>query len=168
MAQRTAFASTSEDGNGEEWNEDSEGGRAGAGGGMRMSQMIGPFGTAISHHAYSSTNSSPHRPSMGGESSGSQNLTPGDSAHASSGQGSFVYGGGTMPGPSPGGRYGYGAYGRLSEEAEGTEYQGAGGRIGGSLGTAHSSQEDLLGGQEPSFFSVVLNPRRTLRVVNND
>lgn len=34
--------------------------------------------------------------------------------------------------------------------------------------TAHSSMEDLLGGQEPSFFSVVLNPRRTLRVVNSD
>jgi hypothetical protein len=30
------------------------------------------------------------------------------------------------------------------------------------------SQDDLLGGQEPSFFSVVLNPRRTLRVVNMD
>jgi len=32
----------------------------------------------------------------------------------------------------------------------------------------YESGDDLLGGQEPSFFSVVLNPRRTLRVVNND
>lgn len=31
-----------------------------------------------------------------------------------------------------------------------------------------SSTDDLLGGQEPSFFSVVLSPRRTLRVINRD
>jgi hypothetical protein len=36
------------------------------------------------------------------------------------------------------------------------------------MGQSADSQEDLLGGQEPSFFSVVLNPRRTLRVVNLD
>jgi hypothetical protein len=35
-------------------------------------------------------------------------------------------------------------------------------------GQSDGSQEDLLGNQEPSFFSVVLNPRRTLRVVNLD
>ena len=67
----------------------------------------------------------------------------------------------------PGGRYG-----RMSEGDEGIEYLGASnpggyGRPGGSQ-TAHSSVEDLLGGQEPSFFAVVLNPRRTLRVVNLD
>jgi hypothetical protein len=59
-------------------------------------------------------------------------------------------------------------YAALNEEQDETEYLGAGhlGRPSGS--TAHSSMEDLLGGQEPSFFSVVLNPRRTLRVVNMD
>lgn len=64
-------------------------------------------------------------------------------------------------------------YAAVNEEQDETEYLGAGhsgpsylGRPSGS--TAHSSTEDLLGGQEPSFFSVVLNPRRTLRVVNMD
>jgi hypothetical protein len=69
---------------------------------------------------------------------------------------------------------GRGQYGMLNEEQhEGTEYLGAGAPGPGYLGrpsgsTAHSSMEDLIGGQEPSFFSVVLNPRRTLRVVNLD
>jgi hypothetical protein len=61
----------------------------------------------------------------------------------------------------------------VNEDHEGTEYLGAGlsgpsysGRP--SASTAHSSMDDLIGGQEPSFFSVVLNPRRTLRVVNLD
>jgi hypothetical protein len=31
-----------------------------------------------------------------------------------------------------------------------------------------SSTEDLLGGQEPSFISVIMSPRRTLRVINRD
>jgi hypothetical protein len=35
-------------------------------------------------------------------------------------------------------------------------------------GTANSSTEDLLAGQEPSFLGVFLNPRRSLRVVNRD
>lgn len=39
---------------------------------------------------------------------------------------------------------------------------------GGGLATAASSTEDLLAGQEPSFLGVVLNPRRSLRVVNRD
>lgn len=39
---------------------------------------------------------------------------------------------------------------------------------GEGLATAASSTEDLLQGQEPSFLGVVLNPRRSLRVVNRD
>jgi hypothetical protein len=31
-----------------------------------------------------------------------------------------------------------------------------------------SSTEDLLAGQEPTFVGVLLNPRRSLRVVNKD
>ena len=34
--------------------------------------------------------------------------------------------------------------------------------------TANSSTDDLLTGQEPSFMGVLLNPRRSLRVVNRD
>ncbi|KAI6716908.1 hypothetical protein JHW43_000641 [Diplocarpon mali] len=84
------------------------------------------------------------------------------SGESSSGRGSEGDGGGVMPGAR---------YGRMSESDEG--YLGANGpiqkgRVGGGQQTAHSSGEDLLGGQEPSFFSVVLNPRRTLRVVNLD
>lgn len=37
-----------------------------------------------------------------------------------------------------------------------------------SLTNSVGSTEDLLGGQEPNFWSVVLSPRRTLRVVNLD
>jgi hypothetical protein len=40
--------------------------------------------------------------------------------------------------------------------------------VSGGLGTANSSTEDLLQGQEPSFLGVFLNPRRSLRVVNRD
>ena len=39
---------------------------------------------------------------------------------------------------------------------------------GAGSATAHSSTEDLLQGQEPSFLGVFLNPRRSLRVVNRD
>ncbi len=57
-------------------------------------------------------------------------------------------------------------YSRVSEGDENIAYMGAG--ADSSARSTHSSVEDLLGGQEPSFFSVVLNPRRTLRVVNLD
>lgn len=39
---------------------------------------------------------------------------------------------------------------------------------GAGAATAASSTEDLMAGQEPSFLGVVLNPRRSLRVVNRD
>lgn len=39
---------------------------------------------------------------------------------------------------------------------------------GGGTETARSSTDDLMRGQEPSFLGVVLNPRRSLRVVNRD
>ncbi|KIW18915.1 hypothetical protein PV08_03204 [Exophiala spinifera] len=39
---------------------------------------------------------------------------------------------------------------------------------GAGSATAASSTEDLMAGQEPSFLGVVLNPRRSLRVVNRD
>lgn len=38
----------------------------------------------------------------------------------------------------------------------------------GGNSTANSSTEDLMAGSEPSFFAVMLNPRRSLRVVNRD
>lgn len=39
--------------------------------------------------------------------------------------------------------------------------------VGGNS-TANSSTEDLMTGQEPSFVGVLLNPRRSLRVINRD
>ncbi|KEF62602.1 uncharacterized protein A1O9_00575 [Exophiala aquamarina CBS 119918] len=39
---------------------------------------------------------------------------------------------------------------------------------GAGTATAASSTEDLMAGQEPSFLGVMLNPRRSLRVVNRD
>ena len=38
----------------------------------------------------------------------------------------------------------------------------------GGESTANSSTEDLMTGQEPSFVGVLLNPRRSLRVINRD
>jgi hypothetical protein len=159
MAQRTAFAASPDQNT--DWNPSNESGASG----MRMSQssragaMLGPFGTEIggARNSLSHSNSS---------QSQSQNPTPG-SGSVKAGQDNFVYGGGTMPGPT--GISQGKQYGRLSEEGEDdTEYHGGGHHLAPSVGTGNSSMEDLLGGQEPSFFSVVLNPRRTLRVVNND
>lgn len=168
MAQRTAFASSPENGN---WGSDVG---SGNGSGGRMNEkvgtgvMLGPFGTEIGGSG------SPARQSDSTGSAGGSGLHPiltpssgislgsGPQGESYSGSG---YGGGLMPGR--------GQYETLNEENEGTEYLGAElhaprymGRPSGS--TAGSSMEDLIGGQEPSFFSVVLNPRRTLRVVNLD
>lgn len=41
------------------------------------------------------------------------------------------------------------------------------GPVGGNS-TASSSVEDLVRGVEPSFVGVLLNPRRSLRVINRD
>lgn len=159
MAQRTAFANSPDHGN---WGSDIG---SGNGSGGRINEnvgtgvMLGPFGTEIGGSG------SAGRPSVGESAASGQQavLTPASGAPGESGGSSgYGYGGGIMPGR--------GQYGMLNDEHERTEYHGAGpsylGRRSGS--TAHSSMEDLLGGQEPSFISVVLNPRRTLRVVNLD
>ncbi|CZS90713.1 hypothetical protein WAI453_004002 [Rhynchosporium graminicola] len=126
--------------------------------------LLGPFGTEIAGSGGRQSGS------VGRSSTGSR-LTPGSGAAGTSGESSgsayeHGYGGGVMPG---------GRYGRMSEGDEGIEYLGATDPGGyghgppeGRSQTAHSSVEDLLGGQEPSFFAVILNPRRTLRVVNQD
>jgi hypothetical protein len=167
MAQRTAFTNSPDHGN---WGSEIG---SGNGSGGRINEkvgtgvMLGPFGTEIG----GSGSGSAGRSSVG-ESAGSVGgsglqtvLTPSSGPPGESG-GSSGYGGGVMPGR---GQYGM-AY---DDHHEGTEYLSAGalgpsylGRPSGS--TAHSSMEDLISGQEPSFFSVVLNPRRTLRVVNLD
>jgi hypothetical protein len=180
MAQRTAFGGTVTPETDVVWGEGSAAGRAGektAGGG---SIILGPFGTEISRSANGGS---------GGEGSAGRT-----SIGKSSGEGSA---GRTSMGGSEGSGHrnatGYGIaglsrYSRVSEGEERTEYLGAGGMAGGigrngsnlghsrnvSAGTASlggqsdGSQDDLLGNQEPTFFSVVLNPRRTLRVVNLD
>lgn len=48
-----------------------------------------------------------------------------------------------------------------------TGVPGVGGPVGGNS-TANSSTEDLMTGHEPSFVGVLLNPRRSLRVINRD
>lgn len=82
-----------------------------------------------------------------------------------------------------GGSYGQGIGQRLSDERRGGGRGGGGGAALGSNnpyapggvagrtsggGSARSSTEDLLQGTEPSYLGVLLNPRRSLRVVNRD
>lgn len=55
---------------------------------------------------------------------------------------------------------------RRNELASNNPYNNVPG--GAGFATAASSTEDLLKGQEPSFLGVMLNPRRSLRVVNKD
>jgi len=152
MAQRTAFAGSPENAG---WGSDVIGGSSGnsnaSGRGEKVGTgvMLGPFGTEI-----------------GGRGSGSM----GRPSVGESATGSGISGDGSMQSSIPQ-AYGVGnRYSRVDEGDEGTEYMGAGANqhLGGTRSTANSSMEDLLGGQEPSFFSVVLNPRRTLRVVNLD
>jgi hypothetical protein len=66
---------------------------------------------------------------------------------------------------------------RTSRDGAGTSYTGAAGIAGGrvdALGrrsSIASSTDDLLDGQEPAFWGtrgVLLNPRRSLRVINRD
>ncbi|KAH8663007.1 hypothetical protein BGZ60DRAFT_380019 [Tricladium varicosporioides] len=130
--------------------------------------VLGPFGTEIG----GSQSGSAGRPSVGESASSGPGLTttnsgptPSSSEPAST-RHRYSNSGGSFPGGN--------GFGRLSEDQEPMPYLGAAsaaamspyGRHAGN--TAHSSQDDLLGGQEPNFFSVVLNPRRTLRVVNMD
>ncbi|KAL3427982.1 cell wall anchored protein [Phlyctema vagabunda] len=162
MAQRTAFNQSPDASN---WNPSDE-----SGGRVTEKPVLGAFGTDLR------ASGSAGRPSYGssGRPTGAPMNTGGNESGGESSLGHSSgggYGGGSMPG---GGTAGVG-YGRLSEEDEGTGYHGAGGTAMGhtnwgrpSVSSATSSVEDLLGGQEPSFFSVVLNPRRTLKVVNLD
>jgi hypothetical protein len=179
MAQRAAFNPSPEN-----WDSNGESGGAGASG-RRLNEkaglgaVLGPFGTDIRNSG------SAGRPSVGGSlGPGTETISPlaglqlahvdthgsgKNSQMSASGSGSGS-GGGSGNENEDGGL----TTGRLySHVSEGDEYRGAEAedRGPGSWGrpsTARSSMEDLLGGQEPSFFSVVLNPRRTLRVVNSD
>ncbi|KAJ9611097.1 hypothetical protein H2200_004280 [Cladophialophora chaetospira] len=56
--------------------------------------------------------------------------------------------------------------GRANQLSSNNPYRNIPGGAGSA--TAASSTEDLMAGQEPSFLGVVLNPRRSLRVVNRD
>ncbi|EXJ84918.1 hypothetical protein A1O3_05593 [Capronia epimyces CBS 606.96] len=56
--------------------------------------------------------------------------------------------------------------GRANVLASNNPYRNVPGGAGSA--TAASSTEDLMAGHEPSFLGVVLNPRRSLRVVNRD
>ena len=50
----------------------------------------------------------------------------------------------------------------------GSQHGSADGNPIGGNSTANSSTEDLMRGQEPTFVGVLLNPRRSLRVINRD
>lgn len=133
--------------------------------------VLGPFGTYISGTGGVQT---PSIRSEGGGLSGSGNEGSGSASNSGyedrgGGSGTYVYGGGVMPGGA--------SYSRITEEDGGvvmgrrSESVRAGWRGHGkstSVGSISSSLEDLLGEREPSFFNVVMNPRRTLRVVNSD
>ena len=59
-----------------------------------------------------------------------------------------------------------GSSGRANQLASNNPYRNVPGGAGSA--TAASSTEDLMAGQEPTFLGVMLNPRRSLRVVNRD
>ena len=115
----------------------------------KMGPLLGAFGTEIGGH--SGSNSAPGS-SLGGHSG------------PSSGPAAVRYDGNSTPNRV-----------FTSEEPTPMEYQGAAGVAAGAADGLHgdrasvgSSTEDLLAGHEPSFISVVLSPRRTLRVINRD
>ncbi|KAF7884344.1 uncharacterized protein EAF02_004680 [Botrytis sinoallii] len=152
----------------------------GSGGSSREDRgmMLGPFGTDISGAGGVQTPSVRSEggglSSSGNEGSGSGSGSGNEDRGGASGRGSgtYVFGGGIMPGGA--------SYQTIDEEDEGVVMGGSesvragwrGHRKGmgsiGSTGSITSSLEDLLGDREPSFFNVVMNPRRTLRVVNSD
>ncbi|TGO89773.1 hypothetical protein BPOR_0094g00080 [Botrytis porri] len=150
----------------------------GSGGSSREERgvMLGPFGTDISGAVGVQTPSFRSEggglSSSGNEGSGSGSGNEDRGAGSGRGSGTYVYGGGIMPGGA--------SYQTIDEEDEGVVMGGnesvragwRGHRKGmgsvGSTGSITSSLEDLLGDREPSFFNVVMNPRRTLRVVNSD
>lgn len=85
--------------------------------------------------------------------------------------GSDKFGGQNGSGNSGSG-VGSGAAAGLFSSQGTTPYESSGGRGSGPGGARRSSEssetEDLLGGSEPSYFGVLLNPRRSLRVINRD
>lgn len=154
MAQRNAFTNSPDNGWNTENNSDSNITREKPGAGI----MLGPFGTELGTR----WSGSGGRPSVGESTSGSGSR----SGNTPYNEGAAV----TSVPTAYGGAAGFGnRYSRVSEGDENMEYTGAGGtHSAGIRSTANSSTEDLLGGNEPNFFSVVMNPRRTLRVVNSD
>jgi hypothetical protein len=120
----------------------------------KMAPLLGAFGTEIGGH--SSSNSAP-RSSLGGNSGPSSG--PIAARHDSNSTANRIF---------------------TSEEPTPMEYQGAASVAAGGAGlhgwpggtsdraSMTSSTEDLIAGHEPSFISVILSPRRTLRVINRD
>lgn len=161
MAQRTAFANSPEP----PASFEASGNSSGTGLREKVSGpgvILGPFGTPVGGSGSGRESGSVGRPSDAGSGSVSGHSRDNSQSISTVPPG---YGNAVLQGPGVGNRYS-----RVSEGDEGLEYMGAGmnTNMGGARSTAGSSVEDLLGGQEPSFFSVVLNPRRTLRVVNLD
>ncbi|TAQ87907.1 hypothetical protein B7494_g3772 [Chlorociboria aeruginascens] len=160
MAQRTSFA------HGESSSSHQDGSDNGRITNEKMGAALGPFGMdgcgGIGNGSGSGSGSISTAPARSPSLLTPVSATAAGADTAYHGPGG-MYGGGSMPG---GGTAGRGYIGRLSEEVEGEN--GGGSAWRGSASSRRSSTEDLLGGQEPSFFSVIMNPRRTLRVVNLD
>jgi hypothetical protein len=117
--------------------------------------LLGAFGTEIGRGSHSGSNSAP-RSSLG-ENSGPMAVRQDSSSTANR-----VF---TSEEPTP-----MEYHGAAGVAASGGGGAGPHGWPGGTSdrGSVNSSTEDLLGGQEPSFISVILSPRRTLRVINRD
>jgi len=129
-------------------------------------KIVGPFGTEISNT--NSSSGTTHTPESGGGGVSDINIIspapPTQNPSMVMREGRYYNYGHNNPSSIP-------FPWRLSEEDEEAEGEGENDYLGPRRGlgsTANSSVEDLLRGQEPSFFSVILNPRRTLRVVNLD
>lgn len=140
--------------------------------GEKLAPVLGAFGTDVSGR---SSGGGSHGSSLGeGSGNGGNGLGAGVAKNSFGSGGTGNTGSSsTTPGVVPGGRQ-HTRYASMT--GDGMEYQGAGGVAAGADGpsgwerasTAGSSTEDLLAGQEMSFISVVMSPRRTLRVINQE
>jgi hypothetical protein len=124
--------------------------------GEKMAPLLGAFGTEIGGPS-SGSNSAP-RSSLGGNSGPSSGLAA--LRHDSNSTANRVF---TSEEPTP----------IEHQGAAGVAAAGGAGMHGWPGGTSDrasvgSSTEDLIAGHEPSFISVILSPRRTLRVINRD
>ncbi|KAH7026619.1 uncharacterized protein B0I36DRAFT_424313 [Microdochium trichocladiopsis] len=167
------------------WMLDGSGADVSPGSGMTgVSGSGGPGGAAggsssAGRHSGSANGSGVNVPGVIGSAAGSGAAPPPLPGPGSAGAAAFAAAGSGMPRPSMErnpwgtGALGYdpGAYGGVNAGGA-TNGGGGGGGINRNKSTATrstasgASEDGFMDGREPSFFSVVLGPRRALRVVN--